>query len=89
MTVSTGTPPPAAGDGSSRRQLAALRAQFPCFRIWREETCDRARYVARSLHLELNPHTVVTDDMAELRAVLEPARDSPCPRSHLAGQARP
>jgi hypothetical protein len=73
MTTSNRTPPPAAGDGTSRRQLAALRAEFPCFRIWREETCDRARYVARSLHPGLNPHTVMTDDMAELRAALEPA----------------
>jgi hypothetical protein len=89
MTTSNRTPPPAAGDGTSRRQLAALRAEFPCFRIWPEQTCDRARFVARSLHLELNPHTVVTDDMAELRAALEPARDSPCPRSHPAGRARP
>lgn len=51
-------------------ELAILQAQFPCFRIWRERTCDRARYVARSLHPGLNPHTVVTDDIDELRAAL-------------------
>jgi hypothetical protein len=63
----SGTPLSAAG-------LAILQAQFPCFRIWRERTCDRVRYVARSLHPGLNPHTVVTDDIGELRAALEPAR---------------
>ena len=69
--------------------LADLRAEFPCFRIWHEETCDRAWYVARSLHLELNPHTVITGNSGELRAALEPARDTPCPRPHPAGQAPP
>jgi hypothetical protein len=69
--------------------LAILEQQFPCFRIWREQTCDRARYEARSLHLEINPHTVVTDDIAELGAALEPARLLPCPRPHPPGQAPP
>jgi len=45
--------------------------------------------VARSLHLELNPHTVVTDDISELRTALEPARRLACPRPHPAGQAPP
>ena len=69
--------------------LAVLEEQFPCFRIWREETCDRALYVARSLHLEMNPHTVVTDDIGELGTALEPARFLACPRPHPAGQAPP
>jgi hypothetical protein len=72
-------PPPA--------ELAVSQAQFPCFRICREETCDRALYVARSLHLGLNPHTVVTGDIGELSAALEPARHVTCPRPHPAGQA--
>jgi hypothetical protein len=71
-------PPPA--------ELAVSQAQFPCFRIWREETCDRARYVSRSLHYRLNPHTVITDDLWELRAALEPARHLPCPNPHPPGQ---
>jgi hypothetical protein len=86
-------PPDNAGDSGLDRQpapdareLAIVRAEFPCFRIWREETCDRARYVVRSLHRELNPHTVVTDDIGELRAALEPARHAPCPRPHAAGR---
>ena len=70
-------------------ELAGLRAGFPCFRIWREETCDRVLYVARSLHLELNPSTVVTGDIGELGAALEPARHVACPRPHPAGQAPP
>jgi hypothetical protein len=63
-----------------------VEEQFPCFRIWREVTCDHARYVSRSLHLRLNPHTVMTDDLAELRAALEPARHEPCPVPHPPGQ---
>ena len=80
---------PASNAGEPADDLAGLRADFPCFRIWREEICDRALYVARSLHLELNPHTVMTDNISELLAALEPARHAPCPRPHLAGQAPP
>jgi hypothetical protein len=76
----------AAGTSPSLDELAILRADFPCFRIWREETCDRAVNVACSLHLELNPYTVVTDDISELSAALEPAGFS-LPRPHPAGQA--
>jgi S-adenosyl methyltransferase len=55
-------------------ELAELRKRFPSFRIWREITRDRCRYVARSQRAGLNPHTVVTADMAELEAALEPSR---------------
>lgn len=55
--------------------LPALRADFPAFRIWRENVGGRVLYVARSQYLSLNPHTVVTDDPAELRAALESSRD--------------
>jgi O-methyltransferase involved in polyketide biosynthesis len=57
-------------------ELASLREEFPGFRIWRETTGERVRYVARSQRPGLNPHTVVTDDPAELRAALEPSRDT-------------
>ena len=40
--------------------LPALRADFPQFRIWRETTGNRTRYIARSLHRGIRPHTVVT-----------------------------
>jgi hypothetical protein len=73
--------------GEPADELSGLRPDFPCFRIWREETFDRSRYVSRSLHHELNPHTVITDDISELRAALEPARHAACPRPHPTGQA--
>jgi O-methyltransferase involved in polyketide biosynthesis len=56
-------------------QLAALRQQFTGFLIWKEITGERIRYVARSRRPGLNPHTVVTDDLDELRAALGPSRD--------------
>jgi hypothetical protein len=74
---------------ASHAPLTALRADFPCFRIWREETYDRARYIARSLHPGLNPHTVVTDDAGELRAALEPARRAACAGGHDTVPGRP
>ena len=57
-------------------ELASLRKDFPRFRVWRETIGDRVHYVARSQHPGLNPHTVVTDDLAELRAALEPSPDA-------------
>jgi O-methyltransferase involved in polyketide biosynthesis len=56
-----------------RDALAVLRDDYPGYRIWREITPGRERYVARSLHMGLNPHTVVTADLSELRDVLQPA----------------
>jgi hypothetical protein len=55
-------------------ELTGLQEEFPSFRIWTETIGKRARYVARSQRPGLNPHTVVTDDAAELRAALEPSR---------------
>jgi hypothetical protein len=51
-------------------ELAALRHEFPGFRIWREVIRDRTRYIARSTCLGNSPHTVVTGDLGELRATL-------------------
>jgi hypothetical protein len=51
-------------------ELARLQADFPQFRIWRESLPGRSRYIARSQHLSVNPHTVITDDPAELRTAL-------------------
>jgi hypothetical protein len=50
--------------------LAELRREFPQFRIWREILPGRSRYIARSQRVGLNPHTIVTDDVAELRSAL-------------------
>jgi hypothetical protein len=85
-------PSPADLDDEAERnapELAGLRADFPCFRIWHEETCDRAVYMSRSLHLEINPHTVMTGNIAELRAALESASHLTCPRPHPPGQPLP
>jgi cytosine/adenosine deaminase-related metal-dependent hydrolase len=54
-------------------ELVSLREEFSSFRIWREAHGERARYVAQRLHPGLHPHTVVTADPEELRAVLHQA----------------
>ena len=52
-------------------RLASTVHEFPQFRIWREITADREpRFVARRRHPGVSPHTVVTPDLAELRAAL-------------------
>src|ERR1039457_6274151 len=56
--------------------LTVLRADFPAYKIWQEHTPGRARYVARRLRDGLNPDTVVTSDLAELRNALGPARSA-------------
>jgi hypothetical protein len=48
--------------------------RLPQFQIWPEATLDRLRYVSVSKHLDLHPHTVVTDSLAELRTVLQSAQ---------------
>jgi hypothetical protein len=53
--------------------LAALQRDFPAYDIWREPTLTGARYIARSRYLNQNPHTLITQDPAELRAVLTAA----------------
>jgi len=58
-------------------ELTALRERFQSFRIWQEVTGDRTRYVARRLDVGAGPHTVVTADLAELRAVLDDAPAQP------------
>jgi hypothetical protein len=67
------TPNSVAGEGPSPANLPTLRQvrrEFPQFEIWREAAPDRARYIARARDLRLNPHTVVTADLAELRDAL-------------------
>jgi hypothetical protein len=58
-------------------ELACLREQFPGFRIWREDTWGRPRFIARSEQAGLHPHTVVTDDLGELRTALDVAPEPP------------
>jgi hypothetical protein len=52
--------------------LTVLREEFPGYWIWLEKFPGRSRYVARRRHQGLNPHTVVTPDIAELRDALQP-----------------
>ena len=54
--------------------LAVLQAEFPAFRIWEEQMPGRVRYVARSRLGGINPHTVITADLDELRGALQPSR---------------
>jgi hypothetical protein len=53
-----------------QRELVGLQADFPAYRIWREVVGTRVRLVAVSELPGVSPHTVVTDDPAELRAAL-------------------
>jgi hypothetical protein len=55
-------------------QLALIAAEHPEFRIWREATYARSRYICRSLDLHVNPHTLVTGSLDELAAELSAAR---------------
>jgi S-adenosyl methyltransferase len=70
----------------SEEDLAAVQADFPGYRIWREIFPGRDRYVVRSMVPGLSPHTLVTDDLAELRDVLEPVA-SPQPGEFTTSRA--
>jgi hypothetical protein len=82
------------GDHQQQTQPAApdhlpgLREAFPEFRIWREDTHGRTRYIACRQHPDQHPHTVITDDPAELRDALRPAPDSPAAGLRRAGLPR-
>ena len=58
------------GDDTDR-ELADLRAQFPSHMIGTDSITGRVRYIARRRREGTNPHTVVTPDLAELRAALQ------------------
>src|ERR1700720_4676684 len=55
-------------------ELALIAAGFPEFSVWRSVTVYRTRYIAQSRRLGVHPHTVVTDDLAELAAALTAGR---------------
>src|SRR5260370_5042472 len=63
--------------GVTPDEIERLRQEYPGFRIWREAIGDRVRYVARRLRPGTGPHTVVTADLDELRAVLADATTQP------------
>lgn len=56
----------------SADDLTSVQADFPGYQIWREVRPGRERYVVRSTMPDLHPHTLVTDDLGELRDLLEP-----------------
>ncbi len=70
MTGPDGTVRPAQPSPPDVDELALLAAEFPAFRVWQERIHNRTRYVARGISLDTRPHTVVTDDLAELRTAL-------------------
>jgi len=51
-------------------ELADLQHDFPAYRIWAEALGDHVRLVAVTRQPGASPHTVVTADVAELRAAL-------------------
>jgi hypothetical protein len=74
-----GPPRPATAPASlpdiraSQQELAALRADFPQYDITRDTTLSPARYVSRRRRPGVHPHTVITPDPSELRAILTAA----------------
>lgn len=61
---------PEPSTGASQQELRALRADFPQYDITRDTTLIPARYVSRRISPGVHPHTVVTQDPGELRAIL-------------------
>jgi hypothetical protein len=58
-------------------ELALVAAGFPAFCFWRENTYHGTRYAARARSLTAHPHTVITDNLAELRATLTTSQQAP------------
>jgi hypothetical protein len=74
-------PTPAGREQDDAARLDQLRTDFPDFDIAREVTPGRIRYVSRRRRPGVQPHTVVTADLDELRAALLPRQDGPVPGS--------
>jgi hypothetical protein len=55
---------------TSAAVLAALRDEFPGYRIWRELAVGQVHYVACRLHPGSHPHTFMTPDPDKLRTAL-------------------
>jgi hypothetical protein len=65
---------PQHGPGEAeRRELARLRAEFAGHRIVREAQDHGAgvRYCAYGVTITVQPHTIITSDLGELRAELK------------------
>jgi hypothetical protein len=52
--------------------LPGLCAEFPAFRIWREDICGTTHYVACRQQPGQHPYAVITPDPGRLRAALQP-----------------
>jgi hypothetical protein len=76
-------------DTSHQTALATLQEEFPAFRIWQETTLTGPRYIACSRHLNQSPHTLITRDLAELRAELSAAKPQPAPASPSTAATQP
>ena len=59
---------------AQRADLDAVRLDFPGYWIELEPMPGRRRYIARRIQPGPGPHTLITSDLAELRAQLEPAQ---------------
>jgi hypothetical protein len=59
------------------REIARLRADFPGFHIWQEQTAKGVQYVATRVREGLHPHTVVASDCDNLRRHLVDADSAP------------
>ena len=67
-----GAPDPAAA-------ATTLQAEFPDFRIWEEvmptdDGSPQTRYVAQRRRIDIRPHTLVSSDPSEIRAILNSYR---------------
>lgn len=51
--------------------LEQVRRDYPGHWISEEAIGDEVRYTGRAASLRINPHTVITTDLAELRAALK------------------
>jgi hypothetical protein len=76
MTIPTST------DTTARPEVLAeltrLRAEFPGHWIGTETIPGRGiRYLARARQHDIQPHTVITPDLSELRAALEAGQPQP------------
>jgi hypothetical protein len=70
--------------------LSVLQAEFPGFRIWQEQMSPgRTRYVACSRRQGINPHTVITADIGELRDALQPGLPDDDDRERMLSAAVP
>jgi hypothetical protein len=74
-------------NSSPETTLAALRREFPRYRIWLDPIPGRHRFVARRQHPGPGPHTAITSDPDELRAALTaPGQHEPQPtQAHPGG----